>query len=88
MLRWYLSPSPNFYSDWVWPYCVEAFNVEPGKKSKINKCRACLCLFRTVEYLVLIYLIATVSWFGYPWVIPYGYPALPVNLRADLAWAG
>ena len=23
-----------------------------------------------------------------PWVIPYGYPAFPVNLRADLAWAG
>ena len=22
MLRWYLSPSPNFFSDWLWPYCV------------------------------------------------------------------
>ena len=21
MLRWYLSPSPNFFSDWLWPYC-------------------------------------------------------------------
>ena len=22
MLRSYLSPTPNFYSDWLWPYCV------------------------------------------------------------------
>ena len=21
MLRWYLSPTPNFFSDWLWPYC-------------------------------------------------------------------
>ena len=21
MLKWYLSPSPNFFSDWLWPYC-------------------------------------------------------------------
>ena len=21
MLRWYLSRSPHFYSDWLWPYC-------------------------------------------------------------------
>jgi hypothetical protein len=21
MLRWYLSPSPHFFSDWLWPYC-------------------------------------------------------------------
>ena len=21
MLRWYLSPSPTFFSDWLWPYC-------------------------------------------------------------------
>ena len=20
-VRWYLSPSPNFFSDWLWPYC-------------------------------------------------------------------
>ena len=22
MLRWYLSPTPNFFSDWLWPYCA------------------------------------------------------------------
>ena len=22
LLRWYLSPSPYFFSDWLWPYCV------------------------------------------------------------------
>ena len=22
MLRWYLSRSPHFYSDWLWPYCA------------------------------------------------------------------
>ena len=22
MLRCYLSPTPNFFSDWLWPYCV------------------------------------------------------------------
>ena len=27
MLRWYLSPTPNFFSDWLWPYCdTEPFN--------------------------------------------------------------
>ena len=39
----------------------------------------------------LIMVIWAVSWFGYPWVIPYGYLAFPVNVRADLAlaaWSG
>ena len=26
MLWWYLSPSPNFYSDWLWPYCGAMLN--------------------------------------------------------------
>merc|ERR1711935_353319 len=35
----------------------------------------------------LVKVVWAVSWFGYPWVIPYGYLAFPVNVRADLAWA-
>ena len=36
MLRWYLSPIPNFFSDWLWPYCAafeEGTNVrsEPAE---------------------------------------------------------
>ena len=27
MLRWYLSPSLNFFSDWLWPYCVNLFCI-------------------------------------------------------------
>ena len=26
MLRWYLSPSPHFFSDWLWPYCASSCN--------------------------------------------------------------
>ena len=29
MLRWYLSQSPHFYSDWLWPYCVKVSLFSP-----------------------------------------------------------
>ena len=28
MLWWYFSPARHFYSDWLWPYCVPAFNLK------------------------------------------------------------
>ena len=27
MLRWYLSRSPHFYSDWLWPYCNSCLSI-------------------------------------------------------------
>merc|ERR1719362_694350 len=58
-----------------------------SKSQDFNQGRFCFVrLFHGGFGLIMV--AWAVSWFGYPWVIPYGYPAFPVNLRADLAWAG
>ena len=31
MLWWYLSRSPHFYSDWLWPYCVSKIVAHHNK---------------------------------------------------------
>ena len=28
MLRWYLSPTPNFFSGWLWPYCEKKYEFQ------------------------------------------------------------
>ena len=37
MLRWYLSPSPNFFSDWLWPYCdlIHIFSMFQGSVASL-----------------------------------------------------
>merc|ERR1740123_1766562 len=58
-----------------------------SKSQDFNQGRFCFVgLFH--GWFGLIMVVWAVSWFGYPWVIPYGYLAFPVNLLADLAWAG
>ena len=43
MLRWYLSPTPNFFSDRLWPYIIDFvfFSAAHRKSIEDIKCVTC-----------------------------------------------
>ena len=64
MLRWYLSRSPNFFSDWLWPYCVWCLVASGGLK---------FCVSSTSWLMLRWYLSQSLNFFS-DWLWPYCVP--------------
>ena len=61
MLRWYLSPSPNFFSDWLWPYCETLYSQKDQFEHKLSpillfdlSCQNSMRLHFTIRYSTLL----------------------------------
>ena len=59
MLRWYLSRTPHFYSDWLWPYCdllyfknVDQYTLQIFTTEFLSWC--CPTFFFTLRFLMYV----------------------------------
>ena len=70
-MRWYLSPSPNFFSDWLWPYCDVKTLLETQKLYALKMAGYYLgpdmymCLLIAVCQVVILWYCTTTGEYHY-----------------------